>query len=925
MFKLFSAILGLVVGGMLFGFSGAIPGLIIGLFGAIVYELSQRVQRLETKLGKYQSVEPQHHAVQASVAPGTAASSPGWPAQKPDELASELPPETTAPSAPFTKDQAVDNSSIRTLSTDSLADSYAARRIETVSIKRLLDWVKDFFTTGNVVVKVGAIVLFFGIGFFLKYAVEHNKFPIELRLISTAIAALVLLTIGWRLRTRRQDYALVLQGAGVGILYLTVFAAAKLYGLLPLPLAFGVMIGIVSLSCVLAVLQNAKALAIFGASGGFLAPILVSTGAGNHVMLFSYYALLNTGILGIAWFRAWRELNVLGFLFTFVIGSFWGYRYYQPALFASTEPFLILFFLYYVVIAVLFAHRQPLELRGYVDGTIVFGVPVVAFGLQAGLMKSYEYGLAISALVLAAVYIGLAMALWRRQVAGMRMLTEAFLALSVVFGSLAIPLALDGNWTAAVWALEGAAILWVSTRQDRALARAFGLLLQFGAAFAFFSHGAGGGLLEPLIRTRLITLEPILPVFNSMYLGSVVIAVGGLLSSFVLLRARERLRSYEAVFDSIMLVWGLAWWFLGGLSEIGRLFPDAQASQFSLLFVAASVGLAAFLSRSLDWQVLGYVPIGLLPIMVAFTFTALISLWSPHPLAGWGTPAWVSAFVVHYVVLLRFESQWPKAIVRTWHVGAFMLLLLLITRECVWLIQHHAQLGYPWTFVTWAMVPVIGTATLIKFGTMQYWPSARYQRDVAGPGLIPVFAWLILWSAGALFERGGSYPLPYFPVANPLDLTSLLVLVLLLRWIGFVHAQGPVVKAETLRLFYYVIGVLSVLWLSAAVGRTVHFWGGEPYTLHGLFKSVIYQAALTMTWSTIALVMMVIATRHVLRLLWMAGATLLGIVVIKLFLVDLTGIGTIARIVSFVGVGVLMLVIGFLSPLPPRQKKETPT
>jgi uncharacterized membrane protein len=926
MFKLFGAIVGLVVGVKLFQWSGIIPGLVIGLLGAMVLELGQRMRRLETQIGEFQSKEPQPRAEQASVAPETAAETPGRVTRKAAELATEPPPETKAASAPFTKDHYVDNSSSRTPSADSLADSSTARRSEPGSIERALDWVKDFFTTGNVVVKVGAIVLFFGIGFFLKYAVEHNKFPIELRLVSSAIAALVLLVIGWRLRTQRQDYALVLQGAGVGILYLTVFAAAKLYGLLPLALAFGVMISIVALSGLLAVLQNAKALAIFGAAGGFLAPILVSTGAGNHVMLFSYYALLNAGILGIALFRAWRGLNVLGFLFTFVIGSLWGYRYYQPAFFASTEPFLILFFLYYIAIAVLFAHRQPLALRGYVDGTIVFGVPVVAFGLQVGLVRSYEYGLAISALVLAAVYIGLAMALWRRQAAGMRMLTEAFLALGVVFGSLAIPLALDGNWTAAVWALEGTAILWVGMRQDRALARGFGLLLQFGAAFAFFSYGAGGGLLEPLIRTRMTTLEPILPVFNATYLGSVVIAVGGLLSSFVLLRARERLRSYEAWFDSIMLVWGLAWWFLGGLNEIGRLFPDTQASQLSLLFIAASVGLAAFLSHALGWQAIGYVPIGLLPIMAAFTFSALISLWSPHPLAGWGAPAWIAAFVVHYVVLLRFDTQWPSAIVRTWHAGAFVLLLLLITRECVWLIQHHAQLGNPWTFAAWAIVPVIGTATVIRFGTLRYWPSARYQLDVAGLGLIPVLVWLILWSARALFERGGSYPLPYFPVANPIDLTSLLVLMLLLRWTGFARAQAlPVVKAKTLRLFYYVIGVLGVLWLSAAVGRTVHFWGGEPYTLHGLFKSVIYQAALTMTWSTIALVMMVFATRRAMRLLWMAGATLLGIVVMKLFLVDLTGIGTIARIVSFVGVGVLMLVIGYFSPLPPRQKKETPT
>jgi len=54
-------------------------------------------------------------------------------------------------------------------------------------------------------------------------------------------------------------------------------------------------------------------------------------------MLFSYYALLNAGILLVSWFRAWRVLNLVGFGFTFVIGALWGYRFYQPEFFASTE------------------------------------------------------------------------------------------------------------------------------------------------------------------------------------------------------------------------------------------------------------------------------------------------------------------------------------------------------------------------------------------------------------------------------------------------------------------------------------------------------------------------------------------------------------------------------------------------------------
>ena len=113
--------------------------------------------------------------------------------------------------------------------------------------------------------------------------------------------------------------------------------------------------------------QDAISLAALAVVGGFLAPILTSSDSGNHVMLFSYYALLNAGILGIAWFKAWRSLNLLGFVFTFLVGTLWGVTRYRPENLATTEPFLVLFFLFYVAIAVLYALRQSVEVRHYVD------------------------------------------------------------------------------------------------------------------------------------------------------------------------------------------------------------------------------------------------------------------------------------------------------------------------------------------------------------------------------------------------------------------------------------------------------------------------------------------------------------------------------------------------------------------------------
>jgi uncharacterized membrane protein len=65
---------------------------------------------------------------------------------------------------------------------------------------------------------------------------------------------------------------------------------------------------------------------------------------------------------------------------------------------------------------------------------------------------------------------------------------------------------------------------------------------------------------------------------------------------------------------------------------------------------------------------------------------------------------------------------------------------------------------------------------------------------------------------------------------------------------------------------------------------------------------------------------MLVAARRRRRAPWLAGASLLGVVVVKLFAIDLSRIGSIERIVSFVVVGVLMLVVGYFSPMPPAAK-----
>lgn len=766
--------------------------------------------------------------------------------------------------------------------------------------------VTSLITGGNLAVKTGVVVLFFGVSFLLKYAVEHQMLSVELRLSGAALLGIALIATGWRLRESRRAYALVIQGGGVGILYLTTFAALRLYSLIPPTLAFFILVALAALSALLAVLQDSPAMAVLGVSGGFLAPVLTSTGAGNYIVLFSYYAVLNASIIAIAWFRAWRVLNLAGFLFTFVIGTAWGVNSYRPEFFATTEPFLILFFVMYVLVAVLFAIRQPVELKGYLDGTLVFGTPLVSFGLQAVMVTRYEYGMAYSALALGVFYIGIAWALFARGGPYMRVLTEAFLAFGVVFASLAIPLALDGRWTASAWAVEGAAILWAGVRQQRRLARAFGMLLQLGAGIAFagdFHH----------VRSEL-------PLLNGYYMGCLLISVAGVFSAYTLYKKRGQVDKWEYVAAMPLLAWGLMWWFSGGINEADRHVYVDYFDAVCIAFVAVSCAALDVLSRRLDWHWLKYPALGIVPAM--FLMLACQANSQEHPLAYAGYAAWPFAYAVCYRILYNNDDI-QKTALNFLHAAPVWLTFMLFAWEISWQVDHYVKGSPTWPLIATGVVPAIIGITIPLMARRISWPFGGYARAYLLYGLGPVVAFAWAWSLFAnLTSRGDPWPLSYIPFVNPLDVAVGFVFAALMDWHSRsrAHIAEAAPSVASLPALMYAAGIF--VWLNAVLVRTVHYWGGVSFNRYAMFSSMLFQASLSIFWSVLALGTMVVATRRKLRAVWITGAVLLGTVVVKLFLVDLSRTGTVERIVSFVVVGILLLVVGYFSPVPPRKGGE---
>lgn len=778
---------------------------------------------------------------------------------------------------------------------------------------------------GNTLARIGVVLLFIGVGFLLKYAVEHVHVPISLRLAGIALGGVALLVLGWRLRSSRRAYAMVLQGGGVGVLYLTVFGALRLYELVSPVAALGLLIAISALSSWLAVRQDAISLAVLAVAGGFLAPILTSSQSGNHVMLFSYYALLNAGILGIAWFKAWRVLNLLGFAFTFAVGTLWGVTRYRPENFATTEPFLILFFLFYVAIAVLYALRRSVEVRDYVDAGLVFGTPLVAAGLQSALVRDIEYGMAFSALGMSALYLILGRFLYTRRRDDIRLLVESFLALGVVFATLAVPLGLDARWTSATWAIEGAAIVWAGIRLNRGIVRAFGLVLELGAGVAFV---LGLSLWTGRAPAALI------PIVNSAFVGAVLVSVAGLFTGWLMERHKDRLPPGEPGIAATAFAWGMLWWLFAGWREIDRFVPYDTRISVLVAFLAATAVLFVVLEARLNWRIARLPALLLLPALLAIALVGIgrASVTADHLFAHGGFVGWIVAVAAVAGVLRWFDrhevdaqSAPPTTSNELLHAGLFWLVLLLVAQELSWAGTRIEPGHGVWSAVPWGLVPALGLGMVTELARGSTWPIGAHRRGYFVVGAALVAALLALWSIAAnVHGSGDPAPLPYVPLLNPLDLSQAAVLLALTMWTVRVRRSEPALfDALPREAAVVILCALAFLWINAIALRSIHFWYDVPYTPRALWNSTIVQAVLSLLWSSLALATMALANRRQWRVPWMAGAALLAVVVAKLFLVELAQVGTITRIVSFIGVGLLLLLIGYFAPVPPLRKEKT--
>src|SRR3990167_6550037 len=161
---------------------------------------------------------------------------------------------------------------------------------------------------------IGVILTVVGIAYFLKYSFDQNWIGPAGRVAMAYAASLGFLAVGESFRKKKLGlFGYCLIAGGIASLYFSSYAGFQIYGLISQATEFGLMILVTLLGCALALAYNNKWIAVLALAGGFLTPLLLSTGVSNQIVLMTYLAILDLGILGIVLFKRWRLLTYIGF------------------------------------------------------------------------------------------------------------------------------------------------------------------------------------------------------------------------------------------------------------------------------------------------------------------------------------------------------------------------------------------------------------------------------------------------------------------------------------------------------------------------------------------------------------------------------------------------------------------------------------
>lgn len=559
------------------------------------------------------------------------------------------------------------------------------------------------FIGENLVNKIGIVVLVLGIAFFVKYAIDKNWIKEIGRVAIGLCCGALLIGIAHKLRKTYRAFSSVLVGGGITVFYFTIGFAFHKYAMFSQVQAFIVMVCITAFAVALSVWYNRIELAIIATIGGFITPFIVSTGSNNFIALFAYLSILNVGLIVLAYFKEWRILQFIAFVFTSLIFGVWLYDSVDTTIFNTRWAifFASLFYILFVCMNLMHHIVKKYKLLA-TDFTLFLSINL-SFLLSGVIIldnittASYK-GLFVFGLGL----LNCLILIIARRVKGVdaNFLT-LLIGLTISYFTIVCPIHFTGNVLTIFWATEMVLLLWLYQKTNISLLKFFFLLVAIVVSVS---------LMRDWADNYSITTSVIPIVINKSLLTAVFTTVCFYISYQLLLREANSI-FLEAISTVavriIFLVTLVVVAYFTGLLEVNYQFTN-RLPKTSLNYLYIIMYTCLFTIASTKWLrprlnnlffYLFYSGFGVMLYIIfgRFIYNSFINVLQ-QSLSFFHVVNYFVTVIVVLLVLLQIinylRQQNLAAHVQSLAIGLFVLFVVVISLVCL---HAYVLLGYTYS------------------------------------------------------------------------------------------------------------------------------------------------------------------------------------------------------------------------------------
>lgn len=642
---------------------------------------------------------------------------PVMAAPEPEEPTIEPEIKTTEPQLAFRRADEVVHEEVVSFARPTTAGKQAAPASEGNSILKKWFSVMSF---ENLLSKIGIVTLVLGIAFFVKYAIDKDWIN-EVGRVGIGIATGgILIAIAYKLRKLYNLFSAIMVGGGISVLYITITLAFREYHLFNQTAAFAILIAITIFSVILSLVYDRKELALFSLLGGYASPLMISTGEGNYVVLFSFLLILNSGILLISMRKKWGIVGIVSFVCTHLFYWVWLLLRFEEQYTAGALIFAALFFAQFYLLALIDHFRTKQKFSVFQIGMIL-GANLSMFAAAIYIFNANPVKIAglitISMAVVNAVVLTI---LFRRGVVDKRLL-YLVIGLVLSFISLAIPVQLNGHVITMFWAAEIVVLLWLWVKSGIKVLH-IGSWLMIALTLVSYLMDVGHVYFQ---------LDAPLPViFNRIFITGLIVIAALVASRFLIGRIETKYRAMErSVLGYCIAVTAYMVSFL----EIAYQFENSVAigiSSFTSImlvtYTAVYVAVLTFILRK-KIQTIRPAYIALCLFVVAYLLLALFIITNTWDSIGAGNYGRL-LFAIHYVTLpalayvfyilakgLNIYSK-PKSTLLGWFLVAATVIILSVALDSTVVLFGYGSdslrtllydthtIGYP---ILWSVLAMI--------------------------------------------------------------------------------------------------------------------------------------------------------------------------------------------------------------------------